>query len=86
MSMKWNGKEYVDYDPEDYHSLDLTWFNDRDSHDAEIFWAIHYISGHAKIVIAKAGEDMWRVNLPSSSSWLLEFLEIRDTHSLPRFW
>jgi len=47
--MKWDGKEYVDYDPADYHSLDPGWFNSRDSNDAEIFWAIRY-AGHDKII------------------------------------
>jgi len=49
LCMKWDGKEYVDYDPGDYHSLNPVWFNNRDSYDAEIFWAIHY-AGHDKVI------------------------------------
>lgn len=51
MCMKWDGKEYVVYDPADYHSLDPSWFNDRDSREAEIFWEIHY-SGQDKITFS----------------------------------
>ena len=47
--MKWNGKAYIDYDPADYHSLNPAWFNNRDSYDAEIFWAIRY-AGHDKVI------------------------------------
>jgi len=49
LCVKWDGKEYVDYDPADYHSLNPVWFNNRDSHDAETFWAIHY-AGHDKVI------------------------------------
>jgi hypothetical protein len=49
MCMKWNGQDYVNYDAEDYHRLNPGWFNKRDSHDAEIFWAIHY-AGHDKVI------------------------------------
>jgi hypothetical protein len=38
MCMKWDAKKYVVYDPADYHSLNPSWFDSRDSHEAEIFW------------------------------------------------
>lgn len=51
MCMKWNGRNYVNYDPADYHRLNPAWFNNRDSYDAEIFWAIHY-AGQDKIIFS----------------------------------
>jgi hypothetical protein len=48
LCMKWNGKEYVDFDPADYNQA---WFNNRDSYDAEIFWAIHN-AGHDKVIFS----------------------------------
>jgi len=51
MCIKWDGKEYVVYEPADYHSLSPSWFNDHDSREAEIFWAIRY-SAHNKVIFA----------------------------------
>jgi hypothetical protein len=47
--VKWDGGKYVQYDPADYHRLNPGWFNRRDSHDAEIFWAIQY-AGQDKVI------------------------------------
>jgi hypothetical protein len=46
---EWDGRKYVEYDPADYHRLNPGWFNEGDSHDAEILWAIHY-AGQDKII------------------------------------
>ncbi len=40
--LKWNGKEYVDYEPDDYHRLSPSLFNASDLLEAEIFWSIRY--------------------------------------------
>ena len=40
--LKWDGRKYVWYEPQDYHQLSPTWFNAKDNHEAQIFWAIRY--------------------------------------------
>jgi len=40
--LKWNGKDYVDYEDSDYHRLSPKFFDGSDWKDAEIFWAINY--------------------------------------------
>jgi hypothetical protein len=40
--VKWNGRAYVDYDPEDYRALLPQWFDATNFNEAEIFWAIRY--------------------------------------------
>lgn len=40
--VKWNGKQYEDYDTNDYHSLSPGFFDAGDWWNADIFWDIHY--------------------------------------------
>jgi hypothetical protein len=40
--VKWDGKSYVNYTPEDYHQLLPTWFDASNPNEAEIFWTIRY--------------------------------------------
>lgn len=40
--VKWNGHEYVAYQPDDYRRLSPSLFNQTDNHEAEIFWMIRY--------------------------------------------
>jgi len=40
--LKWNGKNYVDYEDSDYHQLSPEFFNRSAWWEAGIFWDIHY--------------------------------------------
>lgn len=40
--VKWNGKQYEDYDANDYHNLSASFFDPEDWWNADIFWDIHY--------------------------------------------
>ncbi|MBI4465863.1 MAG: hypothetical protein HY656_00345 [Acidobacteria bacterium] len=39
---KWNGAQYVAYEPEDYRQLSPAWFDASDLREAEIFWRLRY--------------------------------------------
>ncbi len=40
--VKWDGRQYVPYAPDDYHHLSPALFDASDSYEAEIFWMISY--------------------------------------------
>lgn len=40
--LKWNGRHYVAYEPDDYRQLPAEFFDTEDADEAEILWAIRY--------------------------------------------
>ena len=41
--LKWNGRRYVDFQPDDYANLSVEWFKQNVTYEAEIFWKIRQV-------------------------------------------
>ena len=65
LCLKWTGRNYVPYEPEDCRALSPSWFDTTNMHEAEILWHIRYSGFHSIKV-----DPLW---FPVSDAQLNEF-------------